>query len=208
MHYAYYSIQASCLAGEKPDLSSDQNKQTLTFDYQAHFWETYSTNKDDDVNDGGRWDRRVLNAVSGNGPLDTNLPASGGPVQPNLFITPEDDPQDKPLAMIMAPLDWEVGKVNTDASSHPLSDYRYPNKLGKLKDTLTTIIPGIEVRFVAYFALNTLNENDLKIQNTNERGMCLFQYDPKAETDPNDAKKVIKKWRLFYEQNFKDGQAK
>ena len=117
-------------------------------------------------------------------------------MEPNLFITPDNDPQDKPLAIIMAPLRWEVGKINKDASSHPMSDYRYPNKLGKLKDTLTTIIPGIEVQMVAYFALNTKDPRDKEIQNTNERGMCLFQYDPNAEPGKRG-------WRLFYEQNFK-----
>ena len=172
-----------------------ETHQTLTFEIKAHFWEIYSTNNDDDINDGGRWDRTVLNPLSGNGPLDPNLPATGGPIDPSLFTGATDEPQ----AFILAPLQWEVERVNEDATSHLLRDFRYGNKLNRLQTTLDTLIPGIPVQLVAYFALNTLEASDRAKQTTTERGVILFQYDNNYDGTGKMG------WRLFNEQNIKQG---
>jgi hypothetical protein len=101
--------------------------------------------------------------------------ADGPGLDANLF----NQPGDNSYAAIMTPRDPEN-----------MQDY-YPDKVKVLQDLLQKLIPGIRVDSVPYLSTDKKYPPGY--------GAAAFEYDPDADGDGNAD------WRLFYENNVKQG---
>ena len=90
----------------------------------------------------------------------------------------------------MTPLkDW-IRESTTNSEN----DLEYPTKIRKLRALLTTLVPGVQIVMKGYERLNYDIQAERDQENTNERGVALFQYDPNSDGNGQRA------YRLFYQQ--------
>ncbi|CZT24264.1 uncharacterized protein RCC_09983 [Ramularia collo-cygni] len=180
--------------------------------YMAHFWETYSTHGDDDIDDANskrQYEERVIKALTltpvpnpynppeAQSPSDRTarnhkyIKPNGDVFNPDMFNQRGDNAQ----AFIMTPLEMGVGPNS--------KKYEYAKKINLLVDELKRV-RGLRVTIVGYQRLQykiddqgreveMLGHESDWAEYTNPqaaKGHALFEYDG----DGN--------WRLFYEDKF------
>ncbi|KAK5127398.1 hypothetical protein LTR85_006737 [Meristemomyces frigidus] len=195
--------------------------------WTAHFWEVYTTGvgTDDLPKYDVLWKERVLDAIQGQMVVNpTNVkPSSGEPNgmkpwynnrKPTIpdYITPDGqglDPRlfnrasDQPIAYIMTPLKWiHRDEARANGRRTTMLNIRYPRKINQLRSMLEELLPGLKSRIqvFGYAALDYSRADEAAQVDTNERGMTLFQYDPKSDG------KSQKAFRLFYQQMLWSGK--
>ncbi|KAH0282138.1 hypothetical protein M436DRAFT_86613 [Aureobasidium namibiae CBS 147.97] len=171
--------------------------------WMAHFWESYTNGKPNRVEISPRsgitaFDERMIYFLTGRsvdlatadkGKYDQAYP-DYAPTKNHPYLTPTGDPLDKTnfnqpgdetKVFIMTPL--------SDTSTLKKPFLKYQRRLERVEQALISYLgPDITVVFVPYKRIEDLAEQD-----TDQRGLALFQYDPNADGHG------LRQWRLFYE---------
>lgn len=87
-----------------------------------------------------------------------------------------------------------LGDGIRESNSNSENDFKYPTKVRQLRALLSTLVPGVQIVMKGYQRLNYAIPAEREQENTNERGIALFQYDPNSDGNGQRA------YRLFYQQ--------
>lgn len=144
---------------------------------QAHYWEVYALNNDDDLTEGSigelRFKTRVLDAIDGTATQDPLTVGSG------VTWSNYNGEGDNTRLFIMTPAvdDWRGKKLDGEGPE----TWKYMNKVEKMTALVEGKIPGVAIKVVPYKRLNYSNNGgqptgpDKDIVGTNARGMAYFQ---------------------------------
>lgn len=169
----------------------------------AHYWESYSNGgshlTDRDILPDRTWTERVIMHLRGE-PVKNPTPSTHnsrvtGPtyikpsrtsvgIDPELFNLNDDNTK----VFIMTPL-------SSDNNLAAKGVLEYPKKMAELEKQIRRHISLRSLRAViwGYLRLNYALPEEKEMENQSQRGMALFQYDPKGAPDGTPA------WRLYYE---------
>ncbi|KAI1108459.1 hypothetical protein F5Y14DRAFT_457027 [Nemania sp. NC0429] len=158
--------------------------------YMAHFFENLAFAPDDKKDPNEAFQENCLNLITGQDPtwrkrgdsLDPSLfTGDNGPARAYI-MTPRPD-QDSPTAQ------------NPNPPVPGPGEQLYAGRITQLSQTLTGLIPGLEVVYYNYIAVN------VEKQQQAYQGKALFEFDPNADGSSNP------NFRLWYEQTMNDGRA-
>lgn len=143
---------------------------------QAHYWEVYALNADDELAAGTtgqtKFQQRVLNTISVTGDQDSQT-RGGGVTWDNY-----NHDGDNARLLIMTPGvdDWD-GNIQTAGPQQ----WKYQNKVKAMIALVQENIPGVAVSVMPYKRLNYHNNGgdptgpDVSLVGTTARGMAYFQ---------------------------------
>ncbi|KAJ8122949.1 hypothetical protein O1611_g9711 [Lasiodiplodia mahajangana] len=159
--------------------------------YMAHFYENLAFRPDGRIAPDTAFEQNCLNLITGQG---ARWRARGDHLDPSLFEGTTNGPA---IAYIMTPRqDQETPTKQNPSPPVPGPDTQfYPGRMEQLSQTLTSLIPGLEVVHYNYIAMNS------KDYTQSYQGRALFEYDPNADGSNNA------NFRLWYEQTMVDGRS-
>lgn len=169
---------------------------------KAHFWEVYSHSRQTTTNptsDSYRaFRQRIIDAFRGNEVAAPVVPRRNGkpyripngvPINPNLFNRENDGTR----IIIMTPN--PLGSRGPARNNERYHD-RHEIMVQELREHVGR---DPQVDTYIYSALNYAIPAEYALENTQRRGMCVFQYDVDSDGQGTKA------WRLLYEQQFYSG---
>jgi hypothetical protein len=138
------------------------------------------------VNEDIALQENCLNLITGNGILEQ---AKGDSLDPTLFIGKS------PRAYIMTPAPWGI------APPDAYENLDFPQAVQTISNTLTSLIPGLEVYINGYQRLEEVEEG----KEMGVEGKAVFEYDPDSEGTETATAPGIPNFRLWLEQNCYNG---